>query len=107
MCNLTVSLPTEDAHTGHLTGNGPAGFSQRVNEAVAAKSLELVAEGITEIHEVRRFLRHYVMHDLCRESRPNPNDRVYLSIDSDLKNHVYMAKRALQLSCLHQENLHL
>ena len=25
-----VSLPTEDAHTGHPTGNGVAGFSQRM-----------------------------------------------------------------------------
>ena len=41
-----VSLSTEDAHTGHLTGNEAAGFSQRVNEKVAAKISELVAEGI-------------------------------------------------------------
>ncbi len=102
-----VSLPTEDAHTGHPTGNGVAGFSQKMNEKVAAKIAELVAEGITEIHEVRRLLRHYVMHDLCRESPPNPNDRAYFPIDNDLKNHVYMAKRALQLSCLDQENLRL
>lgn len=59
-----VSLPTKDAHTGHHTDNGVARFSQRTNEKVAAKIAELVAEGITEIHEVRRLLRHYVMHDL-------------------------------------------
>ena len=102
-----VPLPTEDAHTGHSTGNGIAGFSQRMNEKVATKTAELVPEGITEIHDVRRLLRHYVMHDLCRESPTNPNDRAYFPIDNDLKNHVYMAKRALQLSCLDQENLHL
>ena len=84
-----------------------AGLSQRMNEKVAAKIAELVAEGITEIHEVRRLLRHYVMHDLCRDSPPNPNDRAYFPIDNDLKNHVYMAKRALQLSCLDQESLRL
>ena len=102
-----VSLATEEAHTGHHTGNGVAGFSQRMNKKVAAKISELVAEGITEIHEVRRLLRHYVTHDLCKESPPNPDDRAYFPIDSDLKNHIYMAKRALQLSCLDQENLHL
>ena len=74
-----VSLPTEDAHTGHPTGNGVAGFSQKMNEKVAAKIAELVAEGITEIHEIQRLLRHYVMYDLCRESPPNPNDRAYFS----------------------------
>ena len=78
-----------------------------MNEKVAAKIAELVAEGITELHDVRRLLRHYIMHDLCRESPPNPNDRVYFPIDNDLKNHVSMAKRALQLSCLDQENLRL
>ena len=47
-----VSLPTEDAHTGHLTGDGASGFSQRVNEKVAAKISELVAEGITEVQRL-------------------------------------------------------
>ena len=60
-----------------------------------------------EIHEVCRLLRHYVMYDLCRDSPPSPNDRAYFPIDNDLKNHVYMAKRSLQLSCLDQENLRL
>ena len=53
-----VSLPTEECHCGHPTGKGVAGFSQRVNEKVSAKISELVAEGITEIHEVRKLLRH-------------------------------------------------
>ena len=92
---------TEDTHISHLTGNGAAGFSQRVSENVAEKILELVAEGITE---VRRLLRHYVMHDLCRENSRNPSDRAYFPIDNG---HVYMAKRTLQLSCLDRENLHL
>ena len=46
------------------------------------------------------------MHDLCRKSPPNPNDRAYFPIDNDLKNHLYMDK-ALQLSCLDQENVRL
>lgn len=62
-----VSLPTEESHSGHATGGGVAGFTQRMNEKVAAKIAEIVAEGITEINEVRRLLRHYIMHDLCRE----------------------------------------
>ena len=104
---LCISANRRCSHwSPYSTGSGVAGFSQRMNEKVAAKIAELVAEGITEIHEVRRLLRHYVMHDLCRESPPNPNDRAYFSIDNDLKNHVYMAKRALQLSCLDQENFY-
>ena len=41
------------------------------------------------------------------ECPPNPNDRAYFPIDSDLKNHICIAKRALQLSCLDQDNLRL
>ena len=61
-------------------------------------------DGITHIPQVRSFLRHYVMHDLCKDNPPNPNDRAYLPLDNDLRNHIYMAKRAIQLSCLDQEN---
>ena len=100
-----VSMPTEDAHTGHPTGGGPAGLCKRVNQKVIAKISLLVSEGITEMHEVRRTLRHFVMHDLCRDSPPDPNDRSYFPIDNDLRNHIYIAKRALQLSCLDQDNL--
>ena len=44
------------------------------------------------------------MHDIhvCKDSQPDPtSDRAYFPLDSDLKN---MAKCALQLSCLDQEN---
>ena len=99
-----VTLPTEDAHHGHPTGGGVAGFSQRMNEKVATKISEIVADGITDIPQVRSLLRHYVMHDLCKDNPPNPNDRAYFPLDNDLRNHIYMAKRALQLSCLDQEN---
>ncbi len=100
-----VSLPAEECHTGHPTGGGTAGLSKRINEKVAAKITELVGEGITEINNVRRLLRHYVMKDLCKDCLPDPNDRAYFPIANDLKNHIYMAKRALQLSCLDQDNV--
>ena len=32
-----VSLPSTDAHTGHPTGKGVAGFSNRIDDRVAAK----------------------------------------------------------------------
>ena len=47
-----VSLPTEEAHIGHPTGAGVGGFSQRMNEQVADKIAEIVAEGITDKNKV-------------------------------------------------------
>lgn len=102
-----ISLPSEDAHSGHPTGKGVAGFSQRMNDKVAAKVVEIVAEGITEVTQVRNLLRHYVVHDLCKDEQPDPNDRAYFPMDVDIKNHIYMTKRSLQLSCLDQENASL
>ena len=102
-----VSLPTEDAHQGHPTGAGTAGFAQRVNDKVAIKISELVAEGVTEIHQIRSLVRHYVPKDLCKNNPPDCNDRAYFPTDTDLKNHIYMAKWAMQLSCLDQENIKL
>ena len=47
-----VSLPTEEAHHGHSTGAGVAGYSQRMNSDVAAKLAQIVSEGVTEIKQV-------------------------------------------------------
>ena len=103
-----VSLPTTEAHKGHPTGGGIAGFTQRVNEKVAQKITQIVAQGITDIHQVRTLLKQYIMQGtLSNGSPPDPNDRAYFPTDTDLRNHVYMAKRALQLSCLDQENMKL
>lgn len=92
-----VSLPTEEAHSGHPTGGSIAGLSQRVNEKVAAKIAELVGDGITDIHEVPKFLHTFVMHELFQDSPPDPNDRAYFPTDDDLRNHIYMTKKALEL----------
>ena len=55
-----ISLPTEEAHHGHPTGRGVAGFAQRVNDKVAAKLVQIVAEGITEIKQVSRLYTTHV-----------------------------------------------
>ena len=47
------------------------------------------------------------MNDLCKDNVPNPNDRAYFSLDTGLRNPIFMAKQALQLSCLDQENARL
>ena len=48
------------------------------------------------------------MNVLCKDDdAPNPNNRAYFPLDTDLRNHIFMAKRVLQLSCLDQKNAHL
>ena len=47
------------------------------------------------------------MNDLCKNNPPHSNDRAYFPLDTDLRNHIYRAKRALQLSCIDQENVNL
>ena len=60
----------------------------------------------TAYAQVRSLLHHYVMNDLCKNDPPHSNDRAYFPLDKDLRNHIFRAKRALQLSCIDQENVH-
>ena len=57
-----------------------------------------------ETQEIKRVLNHYINAVLCAD---NPNDRAYHPADGDLKNHIYKAKRVLELSKLSQHNLKL
>ena len=53
------------------------------------------------------MLRHYVNHHLCQEEKSKSSDRAYYPTKDDIKNHVYQAKQALQLSKVDQKNLEL
>ena len=72
-----ISLPTEEAHYGHPTGRGVAGFSQRMHEKVAMRISQIIGDGITDLTQVRSLLCQYVMNDLCKDDQPNPNHRTY------------------------------
>lgn len=103
-----VLLPTEAAHCGHPTGT-TAGFSQRLHPIVIAKVKELVASGVTDTHEVKKILKYYVRNDVAREHEitPSATDRAFYPMSCDIKNHIGLAKCALELSRLDQENLRL
>jgi len=55
----------------------------------------------------QRALNHYVNTVLCAENPPDPPDPPDHPADCDLKNHIYKAKRALELSKLDQHNFKL
>ena len=104
---LRLPLPTADAYKGHQSGPGMACYTRRVHPTVVNKIGEVVAEGITDVQTVKRMLRHYVLHDLCKDQPPNPEDKAYFPFEHDIQNHIQIAKRALQLSCLDHENVQL
>ena len=101
-----ISLPTEDAHRGHSTGER-AGFSQKLHPAVIKRIYELVYAGITNITEIKRSLKLHVTEAILPYIRETPSvtNRAFYPLDSDIHNHVSLAKRALQFSRLDQDNV--
>ena len=101
-----ISLPTGDSHEEfHPTGIvcGPA---QKVHPLISKKIEDLVREGAVDANEVQRSLREYVKND-CSIFHPSVTDRAYYPTVSDIRNHMYKARIALQLSKFDQENLTL
>ena len=103
-----VLLPTVEAHVNSHPTSGAAGFAQRVHPKISEK-VNTLGEGITDVQEVKRTLRHYIIHVLFPDpsNRPNETNRAYYPTNIDIKNHVYSAKLAQELSKLDQDNLKL
>ena len=104
-----VLLPTKGAHGSYHPTSGAAGFAQRVHPKIIEKINLLVGEGTTEVQEIKRALRHYVLHVLFPDpsNRPDDTNRAYYPTNTDIENHVYSAKCAQELSKLDQYNLSL
>ena len=100
-----VVLPKEEAHSHDI--DGPALYGQRIHPKLVSKIYELVAEGITNVQEVKNHLKCYVLHVLYVHQIPDLTDRAYFPNTSDVRNHVYLAQHACQLSKFDQENLRL
>ena len=103
-----VLLPTDEAHHAFHQTHGASSYAQRVHPKLIEKIYELVFEGTTDVQEVKRALKHYVTHVLCcSDFKPDLTDRSYYPTSTDVRNHVYKAQKACQLSKLDQENLQL
>ena len=63
-----------------------------------------MSSNICNVHEVKMMIKHYSDTELTKELGFKPNDHPDIT---DIKNHVYKAKRALEVSKLDQENLRL
>ena len=102
-----ILLPTEEAHHSFHQTKRAAGYAQRIHPKLVEKIHELVSEGITDTPEVKKALKHYTLHVLCQEQKPELTNRAYFPTTTDVRNHIYKAQRACQLSKLDQENLQL
>ena len=103
-----VSLPANEAHKNHPTGADIA-FAQKVHPLLIRKISELVSANITDVHEIKRLLKYYTNNQISKELgfKPNVHDRAFYPNTVDIKNHIYRAKRARELSKIDQENLRL
>ena len=101
-----ICLPTEEAHHGTHETRGEMCMAQKIHPILIKKIYELVAEGVTETCEVKRALKIHVKH-INVDGTCDPNDRAYNPSVKDISNHIYLAKKKLELSCLDQENAHL
>ena len=100
-----VSLPTSQAHSIHPH----FACAQKVHPLIITKISDLVFSNICDIYEIKKILRHYANTELSKELgfKPKDDDRAFYPDMCDIKNHVYKAKRALELSKIDQENLRL
>ena len=103
-----ISLPSAHAHTGHPVGN-EAGFSQRIHPLLASKITEMVISGITSTSEVKRSLNFHAATVLAPQLgiTLSKQNRAFYPTSTDVRNHIYIAKKALELSKIDQENVRL
>ena len=96
------------AHSGHPV-DVKASFCQRVNPIIVKKMGELVSAGIVETGDVQKAVNYFVKYRLPIEHGiiPLSSDRAFYPLPVDIRNHVGIVKRALELSKLDQENLRL
>ena len=67
-----VSLRTLNAHSDHRFREIP-GYSQRIHPILITRIAELVADGITDIQEIRKMLIHYVKHKVSAQLSISPS----------------------------------
>ena len=68
-----------------------------------------MSANITDVHEVKKLLKYHTDNQISKELgfKSQAHDSAFYPNIVDIKNHVYQAKRALELSKIDQENLRL
>ena len=102
-----VLLPTQEAHHSFHKTSGEVGFSQKIHPKLVEKINELVSEGAVTTQEVKRALKRHVHHVLCPHQTIEASNRTYFPTETDIRNHIYSAQKALEMSKFDQDNLML
>ena len=94
-------MPSTEAHSRHPLGN------QRIHPLLVAKITEMVLDGITNTAEVKRSLQFYTNTILASQVgiKFSKQNRAFYPTSIDIHNHIYAAKKTLELSKLDQENV--
>ena len=95
-----LSLPTHELHEK----SQPTGIESGPVER--KRYIPSFQRKLTDPNEVRRALREFVKNE-CSASKPSPTNQAYYPTTADIRNHMYKAKIAIQLSKFDQKNLAL
>lgn len=103
-----ISMPSIDSHCGHPVEE-KAVFGQRIHPLLVSKITEMVMAGITNTTEVKRSLKFYASTILSTQLGVefSKQNRAFFPTSVDIRNHIYAAKKSLELSKLDQENVAL
>ena len=86
-----VRFPQLRTHRGHPVADDAA-IHQLVDKKIIEKVGDLVANNITNINEVRRFVEEYVKKQLfanaSEDEIPDPSNRKFYPTKKDLQNHI-------------------
>ena len=86
-----IRFPLLSTHRGHPVAED-AVIHQLVDKKIIEKVGDLVANNITNINEVRRFLEEYVKKELfanaSEDEKPDPTNRKFYPTKKDLQNHI-------------------
>jgi len=82
-----VLLPEQKAHENFHPIGDAALFTERVHPKVMQKIHDLVADGITAVQEIKKALRHYVLHVLIPETEiiTDEANRTYFPTTIDIQ----------------------
>ena len=94
MNKVLCSFAREKSHENFHPSGEAAWFTRKVHPKMMHKIYDLVADGICCVLEVKKALRHYLLHVLIPQIKIKPDkaNRTYFPTTTDIQNDVYSAQ---------------